>query len=80
MAIMGSESSAASALTQKHLPPGEGKLNECVIWLKYKLMKMSELKILAPQWIADLTVQNIMGMFFNFIITISITKLLLSFI
>ena len=77
---MGSESSAASALTQKHLPPGEGKLNECVIWLKYKLMKMSELKILAPQFIADLTVRNIMGMFFNFVITISITKLLLSFI
>ena len=77
---MGSESSAASALTQKHLPLGEGKLNECVIWLKYKLMKMSKLKILALQFIADLTVRNIMGMFFNFVITISITKLLLSFI
>ena len=46
----------------KHLPPGEGELDERAIWPKstrafveFKSMKTNELKILSPQFVVHLT-------------------------
>ena len=71
----------------KHLPPGEGELDEHAIWpnftpayVEYKSMKMTELRILAPQFVVDLTgVKHYGYVLLTFRVTV-VTKLLLNFI